>query len=67
MPAACPSGDRRQVEVEMRFRLKNGEPFAVKTKWSLGAAARETGEEWGVTPEAYAAKVLALVREVVPG
>lgn len=33
----------------------------------LGAAARETGEEWGVTPEAYAAKVLALVREVVPG
>jgi glycosyltransferase involved in cell wall biosynthesis len=33
----------------------------------LGAAARETGEEWGVTPETYAGKVLALVRGVVPG
>jgi glycosyltransferase involved in cell wall biosynthesis len=27
----------------------------------LGAGARRTGEEWGVTPQEYAAKVLALV------
>jgi len=30
----------------------------------LGAAARLTGEEWGVTPDAYSAKILALVRRV---
>jgi glycosyltransferase involved in cell wall biosynthesis len=33
----------------------------------LGAAARRTGEEWGVTPAEYGAKVLALVRGVVDG
>ncbi|MHB8470633.1 MAG: glycosyltransferase family 4 protein [Gaiellaceae bacterium] len=31
----------------------------------LGAAARRTGEEWGVTPAEYAAKVLALVRSTL--
>jgi glycosyltransferase involved in cell wall biosynthesis len=31
----------------------------------LGAAARRTGEEWGVTPAQYAAKVEALVRQTL--
>ena len=31
----------------------------------LGAAARRTGEEWGVTPSQYAAKVAALVAGVL--
>jgi glycosyltransferase involved in cell wall biosynthesis len=30
----------------------------------LGTEARRTGEEWGVTPAAYGAKILALVRQV---
>jgi len=33
----------------------------------LGAAARHTGEEWGVTPAQYAAKVRALVDGVLAG
>jgi glycosyltransferase involved in cell wall biosynthesis len=33
----------------------------------LGAAARHTGEEWGVTPAKYAAKVAALVDGVLAG
>jgi glycosyltransferase involved in cell wall biosynthesis len=33
----------------------------------LGAAARRTGEEWGVTPAQYAAKVAALVAGVLSG
>jgi glycosyltransferase involved in cell wall biosynthesis len=33
----------------------------------LGAAARRTGEEWGVTPTQYGEKVLALVRGVLQG
>lgn len=33
----------------------------------LGAAARRTGEEWGVTPAQYGAKVLALVHGVLDG
>jgi len=33
----------------------------------LGAAARETGEAWGVTPAEYAAKVRALVDGVLEG
>lgn len=33
----------------------------------LGAAARVTGEEWGVTPESYAGKVLALVHGALAG
>jgi glycosyltransferase involved in cell wall biosynthesis len=33
----------------------------------LGAAARRTGEEWGVTPAAYADKVLSLVRSAIQG
>jgi glycosyltransferase involved in cell wall biosynthesis len=33
----------------------------------LGAAARRTGEEWGVTPSEYAAKVRALVDGVLEG
>ncbi|HEY3543702.1 MAG TPA: glycosyltransferase family 4 protein [Gaiellaceae bacterium] len=33
--------------------------------WRLGAAARRTGEEWGVTPAQYAARLDALVRSVV--
>jgi len=33
----------------------------------LGACARRTGEEWGVTPEEYAAKVRALVDGVLEG
>ena len=33
----------------------------------LGAAARRTGEEWGVTPAQYAAKVAALVTGVLAG
>jgi glycosyltransferase involved in cell wall biosynthesis len=33
----------------------------------LGAAARRTGEEWGVTPAEYGGKVLALVRTVLEG
>ena len=33
----------------------------------LGAAARRTGEEWGVTPAQYGAKVLALVHGVLEG
>ena len=32
-----------------------------------GAAARRTGEEWGVTPAEYAAKVRALVDETIAG
>ena len=31
----------------------------------LGAAARRTGEEWGITADEYAAKVLALVRSTL--
>ena len=30
----------------------------------LSAGARRTGEDWGVTPDAYGAKILALVRQV---
>jgi glycosyltransferase involved in cell wall biosynthesis len=33
----------------------------------LGTAARRTGEEWGVTPAQYAAKVAALVNGVLAG
>jgi glycosyltransferase involved in cell wall biosynthesis len=33
----------------------------------LGAAARRTGEEWGVTPAQYAAKIAALVAGVLSG
>jgi len=33
----------------------------------LGAAARRTGEDWGVTPAQYAAKVAALVDGVLAG
>jgi glycosyltransferase involved in cell wall biosynthesis len=33
----------------------------------FGAAARRTGEEWGVTPAEYAAKVRALVDAVLAG
>lgn len=33
----------------------------------LGASARRTGEEWGVTPREYAAKVRALVDGVLAG
>jgi glycosyltransferase involved in cell wall biosynthesis len=33
----------------------------------LGAAARRTGEEWGVTPAQYAAKVASLVDGVLAG
>ena len=33
----------------------------------LGAAARGTGEAWGVTPAQYAAKVLALIRRAIAG
>lgn len=33
----------------------------------LGAAARRTGEEWGVTPAQYAAKVASLVAGVLAG
>jgi glycosyltransferase involved in cell wall biosynthesis len=33
----------------------------------LGAAARRTGEEWGITPGEYAAKVRALVDAVIAG
>jgi glycosyltransferase involved in cell wall biosynthesis len=33
----------------------------------LGAAARRTGEEWGVTPAEYGAKVLALVSATLEG
>ena len=33
----------------------------------LGAGARKTGEEWGITPAAYAAKVRALVDAVLAG
>jgi glycosyltransferase involved in cell wall biosynthesis len=34
---------------------------------ALGAAARRTGEEWGVAPDEYAAKVRALVDSVLVG
>jgi len=34
---------------------------------SLGAAARRTGEEWGVTPAQYGRKVLDLVQAVLEG
>jgi glycosyltransferase involved in cell wall biosynthesis len=33
----------------------------------LGAAARRTGEEWGVSPSDHAAKVRALVDGVLAG
>jgi hypothetical protein len=33
----------------------------------LGAAARRTGEEWGVSPAEHAAKVRALVDSVLAG
>ena len=33
----------------------------------LGAGARETGEEWGITPGEYAAKVRGLVDAVLAG
>jgi glycosyltransferase involved in cell wall biosynthesis len=36
-----------------------------ETAEALGAAARRTGEEWGVTPAEYAAKVRALVDGVL--
>jgi hypothetical protein len=34
---------------------------------AFGDAARRTGEEWGVTPAEYAAKVRALVDSVLAG
>ena len=37
------------------------------TAMRLGAAARRTGEEWGITPGEYAAKVRALVDAVLAG
>jgi glycosyltransferase involved in cell wall biosynthesis len=33
----------------------------------MGAAARETGEAWSVTPEQYAAKVQAVIRRALTG
>jgi hypothetical protein len=33
----------------------------------LGAEARRTGEEWGVTPTEYAARVRALIDGVLEG
>jgi glycosyltransferase involved in cell wall biosynthesis len=44
-------------------RILSDRPYAER----LGEGARRTGEEWGVTPAEYAAKVLALVRGVVAG
>jgi glycosyltransferase involved in cell wall biosynthesis len=44
-------------------RILSDRPYAER----LGAGARRTGEEWGVTPAEYAAKVLALVRGAVAG
>jgi glycosyltransferase involved in cell wall biosynthesis len=44
-------------------RILSDQPLASR----LGSAARRTGEEWGVTPAQYAAKVEALVRSVVDG
>jgi glycosyltransferase involved in cell wall biosynthesis len=38
-----------------------------ETAERLGAAARRTGEEWGITPAEYAAKVRALVDTVLAG
>jgi len=38
-----------------------------ETARRFGAAARETGEEWGVTPAQHAAKVRALVDSVLAG
>lgn len=42
-------------------RLLTDRPYAE----ALGAAARRTGEEWGITPHEYAAKVLALVEQTI--
>jgi glycosyltransferase involved in cell wall biosynthesis len=39
------------------IRILTDRPYAER----LGSGARRTGEEWGVTPQEYAAKVLALV------
>ena len=44
-------------------RILSDRPLAER----LGAAARRTGEEWGVTPAEYGAKVLALVAKVLDG
>lgn len=46
---------------EALVRLLSDRPLAEK----YGAAARRTGEEWGVTPAEYAAKVRALVDGVL--
>jgi glycosyltransferase involved in cell wall biosynthesis len=44
-------------------RILSDRPFAER----LGSAARRTGEAWGVTPEQYGAKVLALISDVLEG
>jgi len=44
-------------------RILSDRPLAER----LGAEARRTGEEWGVTPSEYAAKVRALVDGVLAG
>jgi glycosyltransferase involved in cell wall biosynthesis len=52
--------DPRQL-ADTLVRVLSDRPLAER----LGAAARRTGEAWGVTPEQHAAKVRALVDSVL--
>ena len=54
---------RRSRSADALVRLLSDRQLAQE----YGAAARRTGEEWGVTPGQYAAKVRALVDSVLAG
>jgi len=53
--------DDAQALAEVLVRVLSDRALAER----LGAAARRTGEEWGVTPAQYAAKLDALVRQTL--
>ena len=53
--------DDAQALAELLVRVLSDRALAER----LGAAARRTGEEWGVTPAQYAAKLEALVRRTL--
>jgi glycosyltransferase involved in cell wall biosynthesis len=55
--------DDAEALAEALVRILSDRAYAER----LGAAARRTGEEWGVSPSDYAAKVRALVDGVLAG
>ncbi len=64
--ASTASSSTPTIPAVSRTRSSGSCP-TVPRRERLGAAARRTGEEWGVTPAQYAAKVAALVAGVLAG